>query len=80
MKQYCRYCNHLHTGNGIWCDAKEKTMAESTAKNRNSCLLFEFNPIDAFFETEGYKPRKPGQKKQKDCDGQLVLESGESNG
>lgn len=58
MKQYCRYCVHLHTGNGIWCDEKQKELAESTAKSANNCKLFEFCEMDAFFETEGYKPRQ----------------------
>lgn len=57
-KQYCRYCTHLVTGNGIYCSAKNKEMAESTAKSVNHCKDFEFNSIDAFFETDGYKPRK----------------------
>lgn len=80
MKQYCRYCGHLVTGNGIWCSAKQKEMSESTAKSRNSCSLFDFNPIDAFFETDGYKPREPGQKIQTDCEGQILLEGGGFNG
>ncbi len=57
-KQYCRYCTHLVTGNGIYCAAKKKEMAESTAKSVNHCKIFEFNCIDAFFETDGYKPKK----------------------
>lgn len=63
MKQYCRYCIHLHAGNGIWCDEKKKEMSESTAKSVNNCKMFEFCEIDAFFETDGYKPRqsKPRQ-------------------
>lgn len=59
MAQYCRYCTHLVTGNGIYCTAKNKTMAESTAKSANHCKEFELNKIDAFFETDGYKPREP---------------------
>lgn len=62
MKQYCRYCIHLHTPNGIWCDAKEKELEESTTKTANKCKLFEFCEIDAYFETEGYKPRLPRQR------------------
>ena len=58
MKQYCRYCAHLVTGNGIYCTCKNKEMAESTAKATNRCKEFEYNEIDAFFETDGYKPRK----------------------
>lgn len=70
MKQYCRYCKSLVTGNGIYCVFKNKTMAENTAKALNHCKNFEFNEIDAFFETDGYKPRK-----QKQCDdNQLKIE------
>ena len=57
MKQYCRYCSHLCAGNGIWCGAKEKEVAESTAKSANHCKQFEFCETDAFFETNGYKER-----------------------
>lgn len=57
MKQYCRYCNNLVTGNGTYCYAKEKEIADSTAKSVNHCKDFVFNEIDAFFETDGYKPR-----------------------
>ena len=59
MKQYCRYCVHLFTGNGIWCDEKRVEMRESTAKCVNHCDSFEFCEMDAFFETNGYKPRQP---------------------
>ena len=58
MKQYCRYCNNLVAGNGIYCCAKNKEIAESTAKSVNHCKQFEFNGMDAFFETAGYKPRE----------------------
>ena len=59
MKQYCRYCAHLVTGNGIWCGAKERFYSESYAKHTNTCKLFEFNEIDAFGETKGYLARQP---------------------
>ena len=58
MKQYCRYCTYLVTGNGIYCTAKNKTLSENVAKHTNKWKLFEFNEIDAFFETKGYKPRE----------------------
>ena len=58
MRQYCRYCNNLVTGNGIYCCAKNINIAESTAKSVNRCKEFELNTMDAFFETSGYKPRK----------------------
>ena len=63
MKQYCRYCSYLVTGNGTYCTAKNKEMADSTAKAVNHCEGFEFNEVDAFFETNGYRPRKPKQGK-----------------
>lgn len=58
MKQYCRYCIHLATGNGTWCGEQKKTMSDSTAKSVNKCKSFEFCEIDAFGETDGYKPRE----------------------
>lgn len=36
-------------------------MPESTAKGVNTCKLFDFCEIDAFGETDGYKPRQPKQ-------------------
>lgn len=60
MKQYCRYCSHLTTGNGIYCDKRNITLSETYAKATNTCQDFELNPIDAFFENErGYRPREP---------------------
>lgn len=47
MKQYCRYCAYLVTGNGVYCEAKNKTLSENVAKHTNKCKLFEFNEIDA---------------------------------
>lgn len=59
MKQYCRYCAHLTTGNGIWCDKRHREYSESYAKSTNNCGDFELNVVDAFFENErGYQPRK----------------------
>ena len=58
MKQYCRYCAYLVTGNGIYCTARNITMRESTTKCVNHCEDFNFNEIDAFGETNGYKPRR----------------------
>lgn len=60
IRQYCRYCVHLTTGNGIWCDAHQRTYSEKYAKTMNNCGDFELNVIDAFFENErGYQPREP---------------------
>ena len=66
MRQYCRYCIHLCTGNGTYCAAKEKLIAESTAKSLNHCKQFEFCEVDAFGETDGYKPRNSHRKKSKE--------------
>lgn len=72
MKQYCRYCCYLCTGNGIYCSKKKRTISESAAKSVNNCHSFAYNPEDAFFEKEkGYQPRKP---KKTQCDGQMRLE------
>ena len=65
MKQYCRYCNNLVTGNGTYCTAKKKEIADSTAKAVNHCKQFEFNKIDAFGETDGYKPREVKKTEQR---------------
>ena len=60
MKQYCRYCRWLVTGNGIWCEKRQRTYSESYAKTANNCGDFELNVVDAFFENEkGYRPREP---------------------
>lgn len=72
IKQYCRYCAHLVTGNGTYCTMLEKEKSDSAAKRVNKCKFFAFNPIDAFFENaRGYRPRKP---KQTQCDGQMRIE------
>ena len=65
MKQYCRYCTHLVTGNGIYCTKRKRTYSESYAKSTNNCGDFELNVIDAFFENErGYHPRTEVDDKQ----------------
>lgn len=75
MKQYCRYCAHIVTGNGTWCSKKEKELAESTAKSVNHCKEFEFCEIDAFFETDGYKPRERKlSENEKISAGQMEME------
>ena len=59
MKQYCRYCRWLVTGNGIWCEKRQRTYSENYAKSTNNCGDFELNVVDAFFENEkGYQPRE----------------------
>lgn len=52
MKQYCRYCCYLVTGNGIYCEKRENTLSESAAKAANKCRDFSYNPQDAFMENE----------------------------
>ena len=77
MKQYCRYCGYLVTGNGIWCSRQEREVSEAVAKSTNRCHDFAYNPIDAFRENKkGYIPRAP---KKKQCDGQISLFSGGNN-
>lgn len=70
MKQYCRYCAHLVTGNGIYCCEKERTMSEASTKRANSCKEFDFNPMDAYDFDRTYKPR---EEKKTQCDGQINL-------
>jgi hypothetical protein len=65
LKQYCRYCNYLQAGNGIWCEFKRKEVSESYAKHTNNCKDFLLNPIDAFAENQNeYKPRERPQKRR----------------
>lgn len=61
MKQYCRYCIHCCTGNGNWCEAKEKEYSTAYFKRVNNCKLFEFCEMDAFAENPNpYRPRENG--------------------
>ena len=68
MKQYCRYCTHLHVYNFPYCDVKEKSLSISTCKTPNKCKDYCFADCeeeyqDAFMEnTKGYKPRKKLRK------------------
>lgn len=79
MKQYCRYCIYLCTGNGAnWCGAHEECRSESSCKRVNNCKDFIFADVeseyqDAFGETNGYHPREPRESKKKQCDGQISL-------
>lgn len=74
MKQYCRYCCYLVTGNGIYCNKRGKTLSEAAAKAANNCHDFAYNPQDAFMENEkGYQTRQP---KKKQYDGQIKMEVG----
>lgn len=59
MKQYCRYCAYLTTGNGIWCEKRKREYSESYAKSTNNCGDFQLNVIDAFFENDkSYQPKE----------------------
>ena len=58
MKQYCRYCGYLCTGNGTWCEKKQKEIADSTAKTENHCKQFLFCELDAYDITKKYKARE----------------------
>lgn len=58
MKQYCRYCSYLCTGNGTWCEKKQKEIADSTAKTENHCKQFLFCELDAYDITKKYKQRE----------------------
>ena len=65
MKQYCRYCIHCCTGNGNWCEAKEKEYSTAYFKSVNNCKLFEFCEEDAFMENPNpYRPREPYRKRE----------------
>jgi len=62
-KQYCRYCVHCHTGNGYWCDVKQREYSPATFKTPNNCKFFDYCEIDAFAENpRPYHPRLPYRK------------------
>lgn len=48
MKQYCRYCAYLVTGNGTYCEAREEELSDNYAKRVNTCKDFSFCRIDAY--------------------------------
>lgn len=80
MKQYCRYCCHLTTGNGIWCDKHQRTYSEKYAKTANNCGDFEMNVVDAFFENErGYQPREPKQVDDRQITWSEVIDGNKEN-
>lgn len=54
-------------------------MRDSTAKSVNRCKQFEFNEMDAFFETDGYKPRSPKRSKPKETIFEQIELVGEDN-
>ena len=74
MAQYCRYCAHLVTGNGTYCEMLNREVSDAYAKIANKCRSFELNPIDAFDLNKRYTPRKPKPDwVQKDKAGQLNM-------
>lgn len=54
----CRYCSHLITGNGIWCEAHQREYSEKYTKTPNNCGDFELNVIDAYDLNRTYQPRE----------------------
>ena len=77
MKQYCRYCVYLCVNNAPYCDKRKEFRKESSCKRPNNCKDFKFAECepeyqDAFFETNGYRPRGPKKKQQ--IDGQISFE------
>lgn len=79
MKQYCRYCIHLHINNFPYCDKKEKAMSESSCKKPNNCNDYVFADCepeyqDAFMENvRGYHPREKREPKNNEWEGQISL-------
>lgn len=64
MKEYCRYCSHCCYGDAIYCEVKNKTMSENTAKSVNHCKDFAFCELDVFDIEKKYKPTKEKEFKQ----------------
>ena len=75
MKQYCRYCVNLVTGNGIYCTVLNKERSEASTKVVNYCKNFEFCEIDAYDMDHKYKPkiRKPRDSLNDNIEGQLSI-------
>lgn len=62
MAQYCRYCSELVTGNGIYCQAKNKELSEEYTKRVNRCSQFDFLSLDAYSDRT-YQPRRKRKEK-----------------
>lgn len=62
MKQYCRYCAYLVTGNGIACTVSNQVLPEAYTKRVNTCKDFDFCEIDAYDHERKYKPREVVEK------------------
>lgn len=77
MKQYCRYCVYLCVNNAPYCMKKEEFRSESSCKHTNNCKDFKLADCepeyqDAFFETNGYRPR--GSRYKQQIDGQMSFD------
>ena len=73
-RRQCRWCAHLVTGNGIYCEAKNEEKNERSTKRVNRCHEFEFNEIDAYDLNRKYVPPNQAHGNTLDnyeCDGQL---------
>lgn len=75
MKQYCRYCSGLVTGNGIYCTFLNKERTEASTKVVNYCKHFEFNEIDAYDLEHKYKPKikQPRGSPEDQIEGQMNI-------
>lgn len=74
MKQYCRYCTGLVTGNGIYCTTLNKEKTEASTKVVNYCKHFEFCEIDAYDLDHKYKPKRQIPRNSDDeIEGQLSI-------
>ena len=58
MAQFCRYRDHMCSGDANWCEVRGKTYSDAHLKHTNRCRLFHLNPIDALMlNARGYRPR-----------------------
>ena len=77
MTQYCRYCAHCVTGNGIFCTERAKEMTERKAKRTNHCPYFAFVKIDAFDYSKEYRPRQKAIETLSNISIDEILKGGE---
>ena len=74
MKQYCRYCAGLVTGNGIYCTFLNKEKTEASTKAVNYCKHFEFCEIDAYDLDHKYRPKRKTQRNsENEMEGQMTF-------
>ena len=69
---------YLCVNNFPYCDAHKQQRSESSCKRPNNCKDFRFANVepeyqDAFFETNGYKPREHKQHHKATIDGQMTM-------